>query len=101
MTATHLTRVSQYVKVGRNQTVKRIRISRHLLNERLSSYLRATRQVLGEILRVDLVHFVEIVHVVEEDVDLDDFLEAAAGGFEDGGQIANNLMLMVEVHVSK
>lgn len=66
-----------------------------------SSYLRATRQVLGEILRVDLVHFVEIVHVVEEDVDLDDFLEAAARGFEHGGQVADHLMLMVEEHVSK
>lgn len=43
---------------------------------------------------VDLVHLGKVAHVGQEDVDLDDLLEAGAGGFEDGGQVLDALVLL-------
>lgn len=42
---------------------------------------------------VDLVHRGEMLHVGEEDVDFEDGVEAGAGGGEDGGEVADALVL--------
>ena len=42
---------------------------------------------------VDLVHGGEVVHIGEEDVDLDDVLDGGAGLLEDGRQVLDALVL--------
>jgi hypothetical protein len=42
---------------------------------------------------VDLVHLGKVGHVGQEDVDLDDLVERGAGGFENGRQVLDALML--------
>jgi hypothetical protein len=44
-------------------------------------------------LRVDFVHFVEVIHIIEENIDFHDFLQAAAGSLEDSRKVADHLML--------
>lgn len=46
-----------------------------------------------EILDVDLVHTGKVIHVGEENVDLDDAGETAAGGVEDCADVLDDAML--------
>lgn len=48
---------------------------------------------LAEPLAIDLVDGSEVVHVGEEDVDLDDLLEARAGLLQHGFKVAEDLVL--------
>lgn len=50
-------------------------------------------RVLGEELCVHLVHGREVGHVREEDVHLDDVVQAASCLFEDGGEVEEGLAL--------
>lgn len=45
------------------------------------------------VLHVDRVHLGKVVHVGQEDVDLDDLVDARAGGLEDVGQVLDALVL--------
>lgn len=43
---------------------------------------------------VNLVHLGKVVHVGEEDVDLDDLLQAGAGGLKNGREVLDALVLV-------
>lgn len=54
---------------------------------------RPTRLFLAPVLRVDLVHGREVLHVGEEHVDLDDVIDGRARGLEHVGQVLDALVL--------
>lgn len=73
----------------------------------LNLHIRAQRQLLNRHTRprgfhiapvrlVGFVHGREVLHVGEEDVDFENRVEAAAGGGEDGGEVADALVLFGE-----
>ena len=57
--------------------------------------IRSSRLVRLEVGQIDLVHVGEILHVGEEDVDFDGVVERCAGGFEDGGEVLDALVLHI------
>ena len=66
-----------------------IRAQRQLLH----SHTRPRGLDLAPVRLVSIVHGREVLHVGEEDIDLEDGGEAAAGGGEDRGQVADALVL--------
>jgi hypothetical protein len=42
---------------------------------------------------VNRVHLGEFIHIIDEDVDLDDLVNRRAGGFENGAQVLDALVL--------
>lgn len=55
---------------------------------------RPARLDIAPVGGIDLVHFGKVIHVGEEDVDLDDLFNARASGFEDGREVLDALVLV-------
>lgn len=64
-----------------------------LMLKKKSKDLRSAGLDIAPVSAVDLVHLGKVAHVGEEDVDLDDFVEGGAGGFENGRQVLDALVL--------
>lgn len=57
--------------------------------------LRPTRLLLAPVLHIHLIHGRKVLHVSQEDGDLDDVLDRRARRFEHGGEVADTLVLGV------
>lgn len=61
------------------------------LGQLLNSYRRAGREWSGEILRIDLVHCSEIIHIIQIDRCLDDVAEIGTCSLQDVSSVYNGL----------
>lgn len=50
--------------------------------------------MFAPILLVNLVHFGKILHIINEDIDLDGIFKTCSGFFEHGGEVFDALMLL-------
>lgn len=64
------------------------------LKKKRGKYVRSARLDVAPVGAVDLVHLGKVAHVGQEDVDLDDLLQASAGSLEDGRQVLDALVLL-------
>lgn len=59
--------------------------------------LRSARLILPPILRVNLIHRGEILHIRDENIDFYDIFNRCSGFGENGGQVLDTLMLRISI----
>ena len=85
----------------RNSPQNSLTLNLHIRPQRQLLY-RHTRSRGLHVAPIRLVHVVhrgEMLHFGEEDVDFEDGVEAGAGGGEDGGEVADALVLLLRVRI--